>query len=377
MLSYSEFYRLWCKVTQRKPLESYPLLSEDKIPVYYESKKYNIRIKFRFLYRMYVATGCMSKMAAFKRCMNRFFEIKDFRNWKRRMEWLGANYESHALTHDKFLSYYGNREGEKRWKSYCEKQSVTNTFEYKRDKYGMTEEEFKEFNKSRAVTLKNMTRKYGPKEGKRRYENYVELQKYVGVSLDYFIEKYGPDEGPKKYLSINSQKALTRDNFIRKYGQDEGQEKYEKFLNKSSFSKVSYDMNMKIINNLSDKIKHHEIFYQSNTTSEYFITNEATQSIYLYDFTIPDIKFAIEFNGDFYHANPIYYTADDTINPNGINILAKDIWERDRIKVKALEDHGFMVHIVWEHDYRKNPEEVVDKCVELINNRYKEIYGDE
>ena len=74
-----------------------------------------------------------------------------------------------GITKEKFVYVYGEKIGLERWESYCEKQRLTNLFEYKRDKYGWSEEQYKEYNQSLAVTLDNQTRRWGEEEGKKRF----------------------------------------------------------------------------------------------------------------------------------------------------------------------------------------------------------------
>lgn len=106
-------------------------------------------------------------------------------------------------TKENFIKSYGEEEGTRRWNQYCQKQAKTNTLEYKKEKYGWTEEQFKEYNKSRAVTLENLIERYGKEEGTRKWNEYRERQRYT-CSLTYFIEKYGEEEGTKKFNNFTS-----------------------------------------------------------------------------------------------------------------------------------------------------------------------------
>ena len=72
----------------------------------------------------------------------------------------------------------------------------------------------------------------------------------------------------------------------------------------------------------------------------------------------------IEFNGDFWHANPNKYDADDHIRDG---MLAKDIWEKDAIKKRVAEAEDFEIFVVWENEFRKYPEETIKKCIDFIN----------
>ena len=63
-------------------------------------------------------------------------------------------------------------------------------------------------------------------------------------------------------------------------------------------------------------------------------------------------KLIIEINGDFWHANPTIYDADDKLPHLGGVKLAKDIWERDHKRKKLLEQLGYKVVIIWESDWK-------------------------
>ena len=93
---------------------------------------------------------------------------------------------------------HGQDIGLRKWKEYCDKQAKSNTFEYKRDKYGWTKEKFDEYNKSRSVTLENLVKKHGEENGLILWRDYCDRQKYT-TSLDYFISEYGIDNGTEKY----------------------------------------------------------------------------------------------------------------------------------------------------------------------------------
>lgn len=69
-------------------------------------------------------------------------------------------------------------------------------------------------------------------------------------------------------------------------------------------------------------------------------------------------KIAVEVQGDFWHANPKKYT-EDWINPV-TKQTAKEIREKDERKKQFLELKGYTVLYVWENDYRKNRELVIE-----------------
>lgn len=83
---------------------------------------------------------------------------------------------------------------------------------------------------------------------------------------------------------------------------------------------------------------------------------------YVYD--IMANKKIIEYNGDFWHANPLLYS-DDYINPRS-KIKAIDKWESDRVKLQYARDNGYMVLVVWESDFKKNKEKVINQCIQFL-----------
>jgi len=99
------------------------------------------------------------------RVFNRICDITNFafnipdnisKNWKQ---------ENYSITLKTLITKHGEKEGIKKWENYCNNQSLSNKFEYKKEKYGWTEEEFDKYNKSRSVTLKNLIKKNGEKNG--------------------------------------------------------------------------------------------------------------------------------------------------------------------------------------------------------------------
>lgn len=72
----------------------------------------------------------------------------------------------------------------------------------------------------------------------------------------------------------------------------------------------------------------------------------------------------IEFYGDFWHGNPKKYHADDLV---GQYLIASDKWDRDAKRIQALTEAGFETLVIWEQDYRTNPDAVVAQCVDFLN----------
>ena len=77
----------------------------------------------------------------------------------------------------------------------------------------------------------------------------------------------------------------------------------------------------------------------------------------------------IEFNGDFYHANPELYEANSIITISKKKIKsAKQIWKADEFKIKKLKELGYEILIIWERDINLNKEKIINKCIKFLEN---------
>ena len=71
----------------------------------------------------------------------------------------------------------------------------------------------------------------------------------------------------------------------------------------------------------------------------------------------------IEFFGDYWHANPKKYTSDDNIRGK----LVQEIWDRDEKRIKQLEGLGYQVQVVWESEFKDDPEYIVKRISTYLN----------
>jgi G:T-mismatch repair DNA endonuclease (very short patch repair protein) len=85
-------------------------------------------------------------------------------------------------------------------------------------------------------------------------------------------------------------------------------------------------------------------------TSQFWVNQRS------YDFRISNTNLLIEVNGDFWHANPIIYEANDIMNFPGGTQTAKEKWENDISKIKNAEKYGYTVLTIWENDISVNKE---------------------
>jgi hypothetical protein len=120
-------------------------------------------------------------------------------------------------TLENMILKYGNDEGAKRWEIYRQKQAYTNSFEYKREKYGWSLEDWKNYNKSRGVI--------GEKNGN-----------YGSSYYEVWVEKYGKDEADRMNAEVSKLKARNGE-LNGNYNRKKSSEEIEK-MRKSAIERV-------------------------------------------------------------------------------------------------------------------------------------------
>lgn len=73
---------------------------------------------------------------------------------------------------------------------------------------------------------------------------------------------------------------------------------------------------------------------------------------FLYDFYVHDMHLLVEYQGDYWHANPRKYAAGSTVRlwSRG-HVPVETIWARDAAKRRAAEAAGYRVAYLWEMDF--------------------------
>lgn len=242
---------------------------------------------------------------------------------------------------------YGDIEGEKRWQLYCSRQSITNLFEYKQQTYGWTTKEFQKYNSSRATTLNNLVSRHGEAVGLKKWEGYCERQRYTNT-LEYFIERDGSKEkGSEAWLEYNYQKASSNriPDVAERLGLtlDEAAALVSSRRTASFVSEAEKVFVSRLEEYLGEKLKY------TFQTQQFCIWSPAAQQPFFYDVCCSKRMKIIEFNGDYWHANPLKYKPEQIINQVGKT--ASQIWEHDQIKISAAAQRGFSIMTVWESEF--------------------------
>lgn len=128
----------------------------------------------------------------------------------------------------------------------------------------------------------------------------------------------------------------------------------EFFAKRKNYSKIS----QKFFDMINDKCDNNNFYYKIKNYEKQFNNCNA-------DFYDPKSQVVIEFYGNFWHRNPQMYKKDFV----SYNQSSEEIWQRDKSREEKIKNHPQVkkMIIVWEDDFRKNPQGTVDKILkELI-----------
>ena len=222
--------------------------------------------------------------------------------------------------------------------------------------------------KARSPFSKEFYKSRGIDEKKRNdFINRVNEKREVSTTTDYYVRR-GYSEEEAKVLLSNRQRTFTLEKCISKYGEDDGyrvwKDRQDKWAEKmfSDRGRLVFGRSMECdrlienivcdssVNLLYDK---NELMLKDNNGKRYY-----------YDITNEETKRIIEYNGDFWHANPNIY-APDYFNTR-LKKKAYEIWERDEKKISFAKDCGYDVMVVWEDDFIKEPDAVIKRCKDFI-----------
>lgn len=82
------------------------------------------------------------------------------------------------------------------------------------------------------------------------------------------------------------------------------------------------------------------------------------------------LKLVVEYNGDYWHCNPLSY--DGTFFHPKKKKTATEIWKEDEQRMEALREAGYKTIVVWERDYVRNKDKVIDELERTISDLVNE-----
>lgn len=200
--------------------------------------------------------------------------------------------------------------------------------------------------------------------------NISQVESVKIKKLNKCLDQYGVDNFFKKH----DFKKIKNEGYIKKYGMDfadwKKQSNQQIWSNKTSDEKNEW-LNKSILADsvrnrprirngysvskaegiISDILALLKITHTRQYPVQYYIDNK--KKYYYYDFYIPELNLLIEYNGDYWHANPALYKADDLIKYPGGVYLASDRWDNDKQKQQIAIDKKFIIITIWESEINK------------------------
>lgn len=179
------------------------------------------------------------------------------------------------------------------------------------------------------------------------------------LCVEHWLDKgYTIEEAEQKLMNEYQKRSFTLEKCIKKYGEEEGRKKFEE--RQIKWQKTLHEVfgKSKIAQSHMANQIINEIKLKYNGEKEYLVNK------YSFDFRYKNIL--IEINGDYWRCNPKLYKPFEFNKVVGK--YAHEIWKKDKSKKKVAEDKGYLVYIIWEYDYRKNPKETLDKCLSFIHD---------
>ena len=201
----------------------------------------------------------------------------------------------------------------------------------------------------------------------------AEPEKYKGrtlLELEYWTNRgYSIEEA--QLLRKERQRTFTLEKCIAKYGKEQGTKRWKERQTKWVES-LHRNFNLHGDGRSPQSIWAKEmirtlcaILKIEIPSKEKWMASKNNELRCSYDFTYN--KKIIEFNGDFWHANSLYFNHDDIIPVS--NITAKEKWEADKKKKELAESYGYEVLVVWESEYKKDPEQMINRCIKYLNSQ--------
>lgn len=227
----------------------------------------------------------------------------------------------------------------------------------------------KGYSEEEAIKLAKNAKQNNDKKGaKRSAARDKSLQKASSPRCkEYWILRGCNEEESLKKVS-EAQSTFSKEKCIEKYGEEIGitkwkkrQEKWQNTL-KSKPYKERVEINLRKTHiSKNEKELANILSKEFDIQTQFPINDPESNRIYLFDFRYKNK--IIEYNGDFWHANPKLYN-EDHVFLEGVTAIEK--WYSDKVRIDAAIKQGYEVLTIWENDYIQDPNAIINKCKEFL-----------
>lgn len=175
-------------------------------------------------------------------------------------------------------------------------------------------------------------------------------ERQITFSLEKCIEKYGKEAGTKRWEA----RQAKWQNTLKSKSPEEIAE-----INKKKAAKIGP------ISKAEDEIYERLISIGLEPKQQFGIRRSNDVRWYYYDIVCGNK--IIEYNGDYWHANPRKYDKDHIMKyPGDKCIRAEEVWKKDTDKIALAESEGYEVLVIWESDFNKNKNGIIEKCLNFL-----------
>ena len=150
----------------------------------------------------------------------------------------------------------------------------------------------------------------------------------------------------RKPFVTDRMKMSNYDRWVEEFGLEEAEIKMKEWKSKNKLPSLSFGT--KIENTL-------EVIFKDLNIS--YTTQYKGISKYYCDFYLPDYHVIVEADGDYWHANPKDFCADDEIGSK--KMKARTIWKLDEEKSNRIRSEGYGLIRYWESDIKNITKEKV------------------
>ena len=315
----------------------------------YEKKREQSKITLELYVRKYGEEKGKKKFDEYLLSLSHSLDGYIFRHGKKKGKekfdhyWRNTNFSASL---DAFIRRHGEKLGKEKYKEFCVLAGKRSSGEAWEDKDAYRKMVAKRSRKIKDnpydrdnLSLQKFINRDGDSQGKENYETYwKEHRKTNRMCYEYYqIDGVSEEEAENQKKDYHVQLELN--NRDRKYRASKSSITAflpgYKFLRRSGISKNS-------------------IWWGVGESTEYFIREK--NDIRFYDFTVPELKIIVEFNGSRYH--PTKKHLQEKLSATSIagcsNIQdIKDRYQRDLDKVKLAKKNGYSVLILWDTETKE------------------------
>lgn len=178
-------------------------------------------------------------------------------------------------------------------------------------------------------------------------------ERQTTFSLEKCIEKLGEEEGTKRWLARQEKWQTTLNNLP-----EEEKKRIAALKMTNSGCSIS-KAEKELFKTLSETFP--ELVSQLVLSAD---IDSSSNRWFVYDINLGNK--IIEYNGDYWHANPSKYSSD-WFNPK-TKLTAKETWLKDKVKIEMANNNGYEVLVIWENDYKTDKEKEIQKCISFLSS---------